>query len=117
MDTDSFQEKDRVRPRTKSPGMSDNEYYTKKIHEALHRQRSLHEEHLLQQPDDSQSNLRAEASVLASQSSTQLNAEIREMEYDTSAEKDEFHKIQMEKEEISVIRRLEKTPKKRRRTR
>ena len=38
--------------------------------------------------------LPAEASILAAQTSTQLN--VRKVEYDTSAEKDEFNRIQMQ---------------------
>ena len=49
---------------------------------------SLREEQLLQQQQDAHTNLRAEASILASQISTQLNAEFRVMEHDTSAKKD-----------------------------
>ena len=44
-------------------------YYKQKSHEALHQQRTFHDEQLLQQQRDSQRNLLAEASMLASQSS------------------------------------------------
>ena len=52
----------------------------------MHQQRSLHEELLVQQQRDAHRNLRAEALVLAAQTSTQLTAEFRVMEHDTSAE-------------------------------
>ena len=55
--------------------------------EALHQQRSFRKGQLQQQQRDSQRSLRAEASILASQSFVQLNAESRAMEYDISAEK------------------------------
>ena len=58
--------------------------YYKQNHDALHQQRSLHEEQLQQQHEDSQRNLRAEASILAAQTSAQLNV----MEHDTSPEMD-----------------------------
>ena len=44
----------------------------------------------------SKRSLRAKASILTTQSSPQLNAEFRATEYDTSAEKDEFHRIRMQ---------------------
>ena len=74
--------------------------------------------------------IRAEASILASQSSTQLNAEFRAIEYDSAAEMDECRRIQMERgsqfeaEETIETQRIlylqkagGKTPKKRRPTR
>ena len=47
------------------------------------------------------------ASILASESSTQLNSEFRAMDYDTSAVKDEFHKTQMEKFTYQVVETIE----------
>ena len=44
-----------------------------------------------QQLADNQRNFSAETSFVTAQSSTQLNVEFRAMEYDISAEKDEFH--------------------------
>ena len=49
----------------------------------------------MQQHWDAQRNLRAEASIFA-QISTQLNAEFRMLEYDTSFEKDELNWIPMQ---------------------
>ena len=57
--------------------------------------RSLHKEQFVQQHWDAQRNLRAEASIFA-QISTQLNAEFRMLEYDTSFEKDELNWIPMQ---------------------
>ena len=45
----------------------------------------------------------AEESILAYQTSKQLNADFRVMEHDTSAEKDEFYRIQMEKFAIEAV--------------
>ena len=50
----------------------------------------------MQQQRDAHCLLRAEASTLASQTPTHLNAEFRVVEHDTSAEKDEFCIIQMQ---------------------
>ena len=47
------------------------------------------------------------ASILASESSTQLNPELRTMDYDISAVKDEFHKTQMEKFTYQVVETIE----------
>ena len=47
---------------------------------------SLHEEKLVQQQRDAQRNLRAEASMLAAQTSTKLHAQFRVMEHHTSTE-------------------------------
>ena len=72
-------------------------HYKHKGHEASsYQQRSLHEEQLVYQQRDAQRNLRAELSMLAAQSSTQLNAGCHMVEYDSSVEKDELHRIQME---------------------
>ena len=57
---------------------------------------SLHEEQLVQQQRDAQRNLRAEASMLAAQTSTQLHAQSRVMEHHTSTEQDEFYRNQMQ---------------------
>ena len=65
-------------------------------HEALHQQQRLHEEQMVQQQWESEREFRAEASLIAVQNSTQLNAEFRMMEYDISSEKDEFHRLQMQ---------------------
>ena len=70
----------------------------------------------MQQQRDHQRNLRAEAVFMASQSSTQLHAEFR-AECDASAEKDAFHKVQMEQFAFEVEEKVEyqrRTPKKRR---
>ena len=72
-------------------------------HEALHQQRSLHEEKLVQQQRDAQRNLRAEASMLAARTSTQLHAQFRVMGHHTSAEQDEFHRNQMQEIAIQAV--------------
>ena len=51
---------------------------------------------MVQQQWESEREFRAEASLIAVQNSTQLNAEFRMMEYDISSEKDEFHRLQMQ---------------------
>ena len=71
--------------------------YKKKNHEALHQQRGFREEQLHQPQRDAQRNFRAEPSILAAQTSTQLISEFRAREHNTYPEKGEFHKIQMEK--------------------
>ena len=65
-------------------------------HEALHQQRSLHEEKLVQQQRDAQRNLRAEASMLAAQTSTQLHAQFHVIEHHTSTNQEEFCRNQMQ---------------------
>ena len=55
-------------------------HYNHKGHDALHQQRSLHEEQSVQQQRDAQRNLRAEASIFAAETPTQLNAEFRVMD-------------------------------------
>ena len=48
---------------------------------------------MVQQQWEAERQLRAAATILAAQASTQLNPEFRRMEYDTSTEKDEFNRI------------------------
>ena len=49
-----------------------------------------------QQQWEAERQLHAEASTTAAQTSTQLNAEFRAVEHDTSAEKDQLNRIQMQ---------------------
>ena len=72
-------------------------------HEALHQQRSLHEEKLVQQQWDAQRNFLAEASMLAAQTSTQLHSQFRVMGHHTSAEQDEFYRNQMQEIAIQAV--------------
>ena len=51
---------------------------------------------MVQQQLEAERERHAEATRIAPQTSTQLNAEFRMMEYDTSAEKDEFNGIRMQ---------------------
>ena len=71
--------------------------------EALHQQRSLHEEQLVQQQWDAQRNLLAEASMLAARTSTQLHAQFRVMGHHTAAEQDEFYRNQMQEIAIQAV--------------
>ena len=71
-------------------------HYKHNGREALHQQRSLHEEQFIQQHRDLQKNHIVEASILAVQTTTQLNATFRALEYDISAEKDELNRIRMQ---------------------
>ena len=75
---------DGVRPKTHIV-KNVRRYYKKKNQEAPHQQRDIHKELVRQQHREDQRNLRAEASFVASQFSTQLNAEFRS-KYDASAE-------------------------------
>ena len=82
----------------------------KKRNQEAHQQRYIHEEKIHQQQRDHR-NLFAEASFLASQLSPQLNAEFG-ADYDPSAERDEFHKVQIEQfafqaEEMMVEKNLD----------
>ena len=72
-----------------------DEIIRKRNQEALHQQRDIHEEQIQQQKRDHQRNLRVEASFLASQLFSAVNAEFG-ADYDASAERDELHKVQIE---------------------
>ena len=78
---------------TESSRISDD-VLGKKTHKALHHQRDIHQKQMQQQQRDSKSNLRAEASFTYL-SFLRSRTEFR-TEYDASAEKDEFHEIQLE---------------------
>ena len=65
-------------------------------HEAFQQQQRPEEEQLAQQQWEADRQLRAEATIIAAQTSSQLHAEFRMMEYDTSTEKGEFNRIQMQ---------------------
>ena len=70
--------------------------YKQRGHDAFHHQRSLQEEMLVQQRPDAHRNLRVEAPIHAAQSPTQCTAQFTMMEFDTSAAKNELHRLQMQ---------------------
>ena len=104
MDTECPQRKDGARQNQIVKNLK--RYFQNKNHETLHQQRDIHEEPTQQQQQHHQRNLRAEESLVASQSSMHENAEFQE-EYDASAEKDEFHKVQMEQFAFQVEEKME----------
>ena len=69
-------------------------------------------ERMVQQQRDAERHLRAEASILAAQTCSQLHAEFRMLKYGTSAENDELHRIQIQfrklerKSEDQVLRSI-----------
>ena len=81
---DSLQEKDGALERGKSLEIFDDITSTKSP-EALQQQERQHEEQMAQQQWEAEQRLCVEALRLAAQTSTQLNAEFRVMEHDSSA--------------------------------
>ena len=79
-------------------------YYTHEGHDALDQQQHPFEEQMAQQQWEAERQLCAEATIIATQSSAQLNAEFRMMEHDTSAVVDEFNRIQMQELAIQAGR-------------
>ena len=69
-------------------------YYKHKSPEALQQQERQHEKQMAQQQWEAEQRLRVEALRLAAQTSTQLNAEFRVMEYDSSAEMEKRIRMQ-----------------------
>ena len=69
-------------------------HYKHNCREGLHQQRSLHEEQYREICKKKKNFV--EASILAVQTATQLNATFRTLEYDISAEKDELNRIRMQ---------------------
>ena len=82
----SLQEKDGARERGTSLEIFDVSYQRER----------LHEEQMAQQQRETEQRLRVEATRLAAQTSTQLNAEFHVTEHDASAEMDELNRIRMQ---------------------
>ena len=81
-------------------------YYNHKGHEALLQQEHPHEERMAQQQWEANQRLRVEATGLAAQTSTQMHAEFRAMEYDACVEMDELKRIEMLESAIKPVKNI-----------
>ena len=96
--TDRLRQQEHKRRFSPGEGLSSREkqivrnlrrHYEQEGHEALHQQQRLSTEQIEKQQWEAERQLRAEATITAAQTSTQMNAEFRRM-----AEKNEFNRIQ-----------------------